>query len=391
MGPYRRSYYNAVFAQLAALLAALVAGPAGSAFYTPPSPLPAQRDGAVIWVRRFDDGPALRSAAENYRVLYETVAADGRFTAVSGMLAIPHGSPPPGGWPIVSWAHGTTGNAPQCAPSRFDHNDLEQRAMDALVRRGYAVAQTDYEGNGTPGIHPYMVATSLARDLTDIVRAAREIDPQIGTRWIVMGHSEGGQAALDTAAFGQVWAPELQLVGAVAYAPATHMEGLVQNAILSDAPTGGDAFLGLLIEGFSTADPRLALAGMLTPQAMAIVPQLQTTCIDDLTDHSGWSSIVPRAIFRPQADVDDLYTDVAQNTDPEGFTIHVPVLLVQGGSDEYIDSRATLEVKDALCGAGTPATFDAFPSATHGSVLLQADAEVALWVAARFAGTPLHC
>ncbi len=376
---------------VALVLGALMAGPAGAAFYVPPNPLPAQRDGAVVWVRRFQGGPALRSAAINYRLLYETLAADGKFTAVSGMLAIPHGAPPPGGWPIVSWAHGTTGNAPQCAPSRFAHNDREQLAMDAFVRRGYAVAQTDYEGNGTPGIHPYMVATPLARDLTDIVRAARIIDPQIGKKWIVMGHSEGGQAALDTAAYGQEWAPELDLVGAVAYAPATHMEGLVQGALLSDTPTGADGFLGLAIEGFSTVDPRFTLTRMLTPQALAIVPQLQEMCIDELAADSGWSRIVPRQIFRADADVQGFYDDVAANTDPEGFTITVPVLLLQGVSDQVIDPRVTIEVRNALCRKGTPVTFKAYPSAMHGSVLLQAASDAAAWVDQRFAGVPLRC
>jgi pimeloyl-ACP methyl ester carboxylesterase len=371
------------------LVAALTIGPAGAAFYTPPNPLPAQRDGAVIWVRRFEGGPALRSAAINYLVLYETLAANGTFTAVSGTLAIPPGSPPPGGWPIVSWAHGTTGNAPHCAPSRFAHEDLEQRAMDAFVRRGYAVAQTDYEGNGTPGIHPYMVATPLARDVTDIVRAAREIDPQIGRKWIVMGHSEGGQVALDTAAYGNLWAPELDLVGAVAYAPATHMEGMVQNALLSDTPSGGYAFLGLAIEGFAASDPRLHLQQLLTPQALALVPELQEHCIDDLEANSGWATIVPKEIFARGADVQDLYDDIVADTDPEGFTISTPVMLVQGVSDEYIDSWVTVHVRDALCAKGTPVTFDAYPSATHGTVLLQADRDVAAWTAQRFAGVPL--
>ena len=372
-------------------LVALAIGPAGNAFYTPPSPLPAQRDGAVIWVRRFDGGPALRSAAINYRLLYETVAPDGKFIAVSGMLAIPSGVPPPGGWPIISWAHGTTGNGPQCAPSRFSSNDLEQRAMNAMVQRGYAVAQTDYEGNGTPGIHPYFVASALARDVTDIVRAAREIDPQIGRRWIVMGHSEGGTAALDTAAYGPAWAPELDLLGAVAYAPATHMETLVQNALFAQGPDDNTAFLGLMIEGFSLADPRVVLNQMLTPDALRILPELQQQCIDELTRDSGWTRIDPREIFRPQADVQALYDDVAANTDVDAFKIAVPVLLVQGGSDEFIDSASVVWLKDKLCRAGTPATFRGFPSATHGTILLQADATVAAWTAQRFANESPRC
>jgi len=374
------------------LMAALMLGPPGDAFYTPPSPLPSPQSGRVIWVRQFTGGPALRSAAVNYRLLYETVGANGTFVAVSGMLAIPHGTPPPQGWPIISWAHGTTGNGPQCAPSRFPSNDLEQRAMDAFVRRGYAVAQTDYEANGTSGIHPYFVATPLARDLTDIIRAAREIDPHIGKKWIVMGHSEGGTAALDTAGFGQRWAPELDLVGAVAYAPATRLEGAVQDALDDDQPSGVFAMLGLMIVGFSASDPRIVLDQILTPQALRLVPELQDECIDELMSDSGWSRIVPSTIFRPQADaeIEDLYGDVEANTDPENLSIPVPVLLLQGGSDPLIGGGVTNTIRDVLCRDGTPTEFKAYPSATHGTILLQTDADAAAWVAARFAGTPPH-
>ena len=41
----------------------------------------------------------------------------------------------------------------------------------------YAVVQTDYEGLGTPGSHPYLVMDSEARDAVDMVRAARQVSP----------------------------------------------------------------------------------------------------------------------------------------------------------------------------------------------------------------------
>lgn len=369
------------------VLAALTVGPPGDAFYTPPTRLPEQRDGAVVWMREYTGGSALPSAAVNYLVLYETVAADGKFVAVSGTLSIPHGTPPAGGWPIVSWAHGTTGNAPQCAPSRFHSLDLEQRLMDAFVRHGYAVAASDYEGNGTPGIHPYFVADSTAKDITDIVRAAREIDPQIGKRWIVMGHSEGGAAALSTGLIGPVWAPDLDLLGAAAFAPATYIENMVQAALIEDTPNGSFAYLALLVDGFSTVDPNIVLSQMLTPQAQQLMPELATRCIDDLSDHSGWTQIPPRAIFRTSANVDALYQDVAQN-DPAYFTLHVPVLLLQGGDDEAIAPASTVHVQVEYCRRGTPTTLKIYPDATHGTVLVQGIDDALEWADQRFAGVP---
>ncbi len=378
---------------LAAVVAASSAtaipiGPPGVAFYNPPAKLPTGLDGAVIWAREFTGGAALPSAAVNYLVLYETVGPRGTFVAVSGMVAIPKGAPPSGGWPIISWAHGTSGNAPQCAPSRFSTLDMEQRAMDAFVRRGYAVAQTDYEGNGTPGIHPYFVATASARDVTDIVRAARELDPQIGRRWIAMGHSEGGTAALSTALLGPQWAPDLHLIGAVAYAPASHLEDMLQGLLLSPDPSTAMPFLGLMIEGFAQADPRIDPAQILEPDALRALPELQQRCIDDLASDSDWSRMSPSAMFRQSSlDLNVLYDDLAENS-PESFAIRIPTLLVQGVSDPLVSSESTIDLCEHLRQQGTPVTFKAFTSATHATVLPDADAAVAAWTAARFAGVP---
>jgi len=37
--------------------------------------------------------------------------------AVSGLIAFPPGEVPAGGWPVVSWAHGTVGSTDKSAPS----------------------------------------------------------------------------------------------------------------------------------------------------------------------------------------------------------------------------------------------------------------------------------
>ncbi len=38
---------------------------------------------------------------------------------------------------------------------------------------GWTFVATDYEGLGTPGVHPYLVGLSEARGVLDIVRAAQ--------------------------------------------------------------------------------------------------------------------------------------------------------------------------------------------------------------------------
>ena len=364
---------------------AFAAGPSGDAFYAPPVSLPLGGEGTIVWARPVSGGAALPSAAKNYLVLYETAAPSGTIVAVSGALAIPRGAPPAKGWPLISWAHGTTGNGPQCAPSRGEAPDVEQRMLDRFVQRGYAVAETDYEGNGTPGIHPYMVASAAAHDVADMAVAARAIDPQIGRDWVVMGHSEGGASALSTAALGQRIAPSLNLLGAVAYAPFTYPESTLQLEIHSGSPNGGLVITGLLIDGFSTVDPRVVPAQIVEPSAMRLMAELPGQCVLDLMRHSDWSATIPTNFFRPggEASVEALYGDLVANN-PATFAISIPTLLVQGVSDSMVSSVTTLTVSQQLRRNGTPVTFKAYVAGTHGSVLNYSVNDVAAWLAERF-------
>jgi pimeloyl-ACP methyl ester carboxylesterase len=367
--------------------ATIASGPPGEAFYAPPALLPPGADGTVVWARRFTGGAGLPSAAVNYLILYETTSASGRPVGVSGTLAIPHGEPPAHGWPLISWAHGTTGDGPQCAPSRSAEPNIEQRMLDGFARRGYAIAQTDYEGNGTPGIHPYMVALSAARDVTSIVKASRTIDPRIGRAWVVMGHSEGGAAALATAVLGQRLAPDLNLLGVVSYAPLAFTEEMLRNETLNDTPNDGLPIVVLMLQGLSTVDPRVVPSEILEPAALRLIPELAQRCLPEIENSSPWATIVPRTIFRPQAEpaIEAFYNDLLIN-DAADFPIAVPTLLVQGTADAVINPESTMEIANRYRRHGTPVSFKAYVAATHGSVLAAAANDVEAWLAQRFAG-----
>ena len=91
-------------------------GPSGLRFYAP-GKLPAGPHGTLIWERALHGSAALRRAT-NDTVLYTQVGVKGKLVPVSGIVSVPKGTPPKGGWPVVAYAHGTTGIASQCAPSR---------------------------------------------------------------------------------------------------------------------------------------------------------------------------------------------------------------------------------------------------------------------------------
>ena len=177
-------------------------GPGGNKFYKPPKQLP-KGHGALIWQRKAT-GITPVAGAKNRLVLYTSKTPQGKATAVSGIVSFPKGQPPQGGWPVVSFAHGTTGTADPCAPTRVARGQpagaLHRPTSTPSLRTGSAPA--------TPSFAPTIrasaplartriwSATAEGRGVVDIVSAARELYPLIARRYLISGHSQGGQSAL---------------------------------------------------------------------------------------------------------------------------------------------------------------------------------------------------
>src|ERR1700727_1388494 len=139
--------------------------------------------GTLISAEAMADAP---EGARAYRIVYWSTGLDGKPVEVSGVVIAPGGSPPPGGRPIVAWAHPTTGVVSRCAPSLARVFFASIQGLRAMLDRGYVVAATDYPGLGTPEVHPYLVGTSEAHAVLDSVRAARAIpEAAAGTQFAV--------------------------------------------------------------------------------------------------------------------------------------------------------------------------------------------------------------
>lgn len=378
----------------AVIAAAIAIGPAGTAFYTPPTPLPSAAHGDVIWARPLTTSAALPSAASNTLVLYRTTGADGKDRAVSGTVAIPKGSPPAGGWPVISWAHGTTGDAPACTPSLdtaagpvHDYLGPIETTLDKIVAQGYAVVQTDYEGQGTPGVHPYLVGVAEARDTIDMVRAARQLEPRLGTRWVVMGHSQGGHAVLFTTVAASAWAPELQLLGGVAEAPGAFVSPFIASLSKGTKPTPSFAFGALFMEAAAAADPAVKLDTILAPAALALVPQLLDRCSGALYGADSWGGLVPSSAFRTDANLAPLLRFAAQN-DAAGLRPGVPLFIAQGSTDTTIPQTSTDALDKLLCANGATVRYDVYTGLSHRPIVPAALNDAMEWVGARFAGRP---
>jgi pimeloyl-ACP methyl ester carboxylesterase len=378
--------YPAVLALIALLLVAAAPasakvrqGPAGDAFYTPPSPLPGKKHGDAIWGRSLSGQPALKSAGRNLLVLYRSAAADGTPIAVSGTVSLPKGKAPKGGWPVITYDHGTTGIADQCAPSKdavnnpaHVYNSYIYPLLNSWLKAGYAVVRTDYQGLGTPGTHEYLVGIEEGRSTLDIVRAARQLDPRVGKRFAIAGHSQGGHAALWGAVLAPSWTPDLKLAGTVAFAPASHISELVALVGSSNTPGGGlSAEASLVLRGVDDFKPGLGIQSIFSDKFAALYPETLTKCQPQLAQPDSIGGLAPSEFFRSGSDTSALVAAL-DTSDPENLKIKSPVDVEQGSADTTVFPGLTDDLVKQLRGRGTKVVYTKYAKVTHGGVVVAA-------------------
>jgi len=269
--------------------------------------------------------------------------------------------------------HGTTGVADICAPSRdapghpsHIYNQLADATLNQWVKRGYAVLKTDYEGLGAPGSHPYLVGASEARSTVDILLAARRLLPAIGRSWTVMGHSQGGHAALFTASLAPAWAPDLDLIGAVAIAPIGGAHDLFAGLGDTRTPASTLGFVALVLIGAAAADHSVRLDQLLTPAALRLLAKAEIAGIDDLLAPGSPAPLVPAGMLRPRT----------------------PVLIVQGDDDPIVARRSTDHIVRSLHVSGATLGYHRYPGRGHYDLIQAAHTENAQWIDARRGQTP---
>ncbi len=363
-----------------------VKGPKGAKFYTPPNKLP-KGHGSLIWQRKAT-GITPLDGANNRLVLYTSKTPQGKATAVSGIVSVPKGKAPKGGWPVVSYVHGTTGNADVCAPTRAPEGSPQagyvtyiDPELQAWISAGYAVVRTDLQGLGTPGPHPYLVGEAEGRGVVDIVAAARELNPDVGKKYLLSGHSQGGQSALFAAGLASSYAPKLKLAGTVAYAPGSHIREQADLLPALTSPGGLSALAALILNGAASQSSAIDIPTLLSDEALALYPQTDQTCLAQLSEPDSFGGLAPSTLLRPGADLGPLYA-VLDQMNPAVATSK-PILLLQGTEDETVYPFLTDQLHQELVGLGDQVTYSKYEGVDHGEITAVAESEALQFMKAR--------
>lgn len=303
-------------------------------------------------------------AAESSILTYKMLGQSGQEVQATSLVFTPNTPPPAGGWPIVVWAHGTTGVADTCAPSKAALADSTKDLISKLLAAGYVVVAPDYEGLGTPGIHPFLNVKSEAFSITDAVVATRNYLSQrnllTSKKWLTVGHSEGGHAALSAAQYAS--RAQLDYKGTVAVAPASNLgfilvagEQSVVNATLDKKiPMYAqlDTYTALVTAGMRNTQPNFDYSQVFTSQISGIAAQAETLCSGPLgqafgagmtkyaTDHNGTLDGYTRTQPNFMA-VALVKTFLDKDSQPLQAKVTTPIIIYQGVGDTTVPKVAT--------------------------------------------------
>ncbi len=359
--------------------------------YTPPEPLPGGEPGDLIFAEPFDTAD---DSVVGYRVLHLSETVEGNPVAVSGyvLAPAPSGDDTTDPQPVITWAHGTTGLADPCAPSLRDDLFPEQDPGYGLVDQfrhfldeGFVIAATDYEGLGTPGPHPYLAGLSEGRGVLDIVRAAGQIPGVTADGPVVIsGHSQGGHAALFAAQLAPDYAPDLDIVGVAAYAPAAEFDLLLGSA--STLPSFAGYFVSG-IAGLAAADPSLDVTEVLAPEAIERLDLLEQEC--NLEVQATLNEIFT-GLGRGAAAVDPrtipAWSGAITLNTPGSVDLGIPALILQGTADELGLGAIAPILTQRMCAAGTSAELRLYEGIGHGAVVAEASDDAVTWIDALLVG-----
>jgi len=373
-------------------------GPAGAAFYLPPDLLPEGRRGDVIQARALADDRtmALPGAERTSLVLYRGLSDRDAPIAVSGTVSIPKGQAPEGGWPVIVWSHGTSGLNPRCAPSLDtakgpEHGYVQAMAtlLDGFVEQGYAVVASDYQGLGVAGFQPFLQGVPTGRSALDMLTAGRQVEPALGQRYVVMGHSQGGQVDLFAAAMATDYLPDERFLGTVAFAPASHFAQRLDMVRKAGGHQPALAYILYILHSFATTDPGIDLGDILAPEAIARLSSLHDDCVTKATTTGYWTGVDAAAQFLEDPDLAAFRAFAAKN-EPGRLKIDRPVMVVQGSADHTVLPEATDATVRQLCENGNRVNYQVFAKADHRGAM-RYGAEVAhKRVADLFTGNPVQ-
>ena len=322
--------------------------------------------------------------------MYQSQTLNGSLVPVSAYILWPYlPRTLTDGFPIVAWAHGSSGGFGNCAPSHYRNLLYQFAAPFELALQGYVVVAPDYVGlgvtqnsDGKALIHPYFGSPSHANDLFYGVQAAQSAFPSLSKHFVVMGHSQGGGAAW-AAAQRQAERPVSGYLGAVVGSPVTDFLALVNTFGVGAEPRLASLITRTLTDLYPGFEPSeiLTSAGQKRLSLIAEVQGCWNSALELFADRTG----LVQANWTTNSSLAQLYRNL---TNPSGKRFAGPMLVLQGQNDSAVPYPVTTTAVDETCELypDSDLEYATFAGVDHVPVLFASQRVWLNWIAARFDG-----
>ena len=386
------------------------------AFYTAPEPLPPAAPGDLIRTEPSQlvlepSGQLGAIMATGTRIMYRSSDIRGNPMAVTGTYFEPYNDwPGQGPRPLIVYGPGTQGQGDQCAPSRQFNQGIhwrpyldlafnyEELFVATMVARGFAIVMTDYQGLGTPGPHTYVNRVAEGNAMLDAGRVAMRLpDTSLDPHWPVAfwGYSQGGGAAASAAELASSYAPELNIVGSYAGAPAADLKELFPYADGSVLVGAVGYALNSVIATYP--EHEAAIRATLTPRGEDLLFKVQDQCVAETLTKFMFRHLQPY-----------FNRDIVQLVNQEPFSSlfdeqrigclkpNAPVMILSNRYDPLVPWTAANQLGRDWCAQGADVQFwtNEQPPFLNKAVINHAlpmlvDGERGMqWIADRFNGLP---
>lgn len=360
-------------------------------FFATASNFSSSQPGDVLKLQTLD--PSTLDVASGISVIhiqYTSKDLNGTKVPATGFIALPYCpgrvQDQPTKYPLVAYAHGTSGIYHGCAPSNSP-NLYDYDSWKLLLQRGYAVVATDYAGLGNNKIeHKYVSFKAQVNDVYYSVLAARKAFGFFTESWAAAGHSQGG-ATVWKLSESDLVRNDTSFLGTVALAPAAR----IWDMFLLNLKTKG-AFLGYApyhAKAMQRVMPSYNLTVLAEPlrrrMAIADKAQLCFTALMKLSANLTNDEIVSQEGIKKDG---HLFEEWQKEMSPatQGHRSSRPLLVIQGLNDSSVLPQVTRQVYEDACSAGNQVHLSEYPGMEHSPVIAAAAPEWLDWIDARFAG-----
>lgn len=356
----------------------------GDAFYRPPGELSA-RPGVLLRSEPYaHDIPA---GARGWRILYTTRDANDKPTVASALVVAPAAGNGP--YPVVAWTHGTTGAVPGCGPLPLGLPFANVPGFPGAIEQGWAMVATDYAGMAAPGVAPYLVGLGEARSALDSLRAARQLKAlSLADDTVLWGHSQGGHAALWTAAEWPRYAPELRLLGVAVAAPATDLPVLMER--IADEPVG--RIMGsFVLRAYEAAYPDIGFGELRGGWNRLLSRDMGNRCLagKQALVSVAQASLMRVPVFEGTPTDGALGRRLRENIPP--IDTELPLWIAQGADDALVFPDVQRGYVARACAQGRSLEYREYPGEDHLSLVASGkpySRDLLAWTRDRFAGVP---